>query len=42
VPTTRGVQLEWHQDGWDIEIEFDKEGRIIGALIAKDPKNPEE
>ena len=30
-----GVQLEWHVDGWDIEIEFTPEGKIGGVLVAR-------
>jgi hypothetical protein len=38
VPTSKGgVQLEWHVNGLDIEIEFDKNG-IVGALVAYDRK----
>ncbi len=37
VPTEKGgVQIEWHRDGWDIEIEFDKDGTIIGVLVARE------
>ena len=31
-----GVQLEWHVDGWDIEIEFTPEGKIGGVLVARE------
>lgn len=37
VPTERGgAQLEWHIDGWDIEIEFNEKGKITGILVAKE------
>jgi hypothetical protein len=28
-----GFQLEWHRNGWDIEIEFDKAGCITGVSV---------
>lgn len=38
VPTAKGgIQLEWHVNGLDIEIEFDKKG-IVGAMVAYDRK----
>ncbi len=38
VPMARGgIQLEWHLDGYDIEITFDKKG-IASVLVAHDRK----
>lgn len=31
-----GLQLEFHQDGFDIEIEIGPDGRIVAALVAHD------
>jgi hypothetical protein len=29
-----GVQLEMHRDGFDIEIQIDRDGRLRGGLLA--------
>lgn len=32
VPTSRhGVNVEWHVNGCDIEVEFDSTGKVIGV-----------
>ena len=37
VPTeSGGAQLEWHRDRWDIEVEFDPDGKICGVLVARE------
>jgi hypothetical protein len=33
-----GIQLEIHQDGWDIEIEILVDGRIKSVLVTQEPK----
>ena len=36
VPTSRGgLQFEWHQNGYDIEIEFDADGVIVCGTVEK-------
>jgi hypothetical protein len=36
VPTyDGGTQLEWHRDGWDVEIEFDRDGVMQNVWIAR-------
>ena len=29
------VQYEWHQDGWDIEVEFTPDGHIEGVYVGR-------
>ena len=29
-----GLQIEWHQDGWEVEVEFDDQGEIIDIQSA--------
>jgi hypothetical protein len=29
------VQYEWHQDGWDIEVEFTPDGVIESVLVSR-------
>lgn len=29
------VQYEWHQDGWDIEVEFRPDGTIEGVYVGR-------
>jgi hypothetical protein len=39
VPTSQGgVQLEWHLKGLDLELNFDKHGKITGvaAILTKE------
>ena len=33
-----GTQVEWHCDGWDIEIEIGPDGKIRGVLVAREPE----
>ena len=36
VPTSEGgIQLEWHVNGWDIELAFDANGEPIGYFQEK-------
>ena len=39
VPTCHGgIQLEIHQDGYDVEIEIDHAGKIKSCLIAREDR----
>ena len=35
---TGGIQLEVHQDGWDIEIVIGHDGRIESAMMCREAK----
>ena len=36
IPTTKGgIQFEWHQYGWDIEIELGPDGKVMSVLVAR-------
>lgn len=32
-----GTQIEWHQDGWDVEIEFTAQGVIDSVFVGRSP-----
>lgn len=36
VPSSRGgMQVEWHQNGWDVEVEFDRDGVIQNVNVGR-------
>lgn len=37
VPTCNGgIQIEWHANGWDVEVEVSKDGIPTGVLMERD------